>query len=145
MGELGEYEQGRIKSVIEQITKEGREGSLSELQDRIIYISHVKNNPTKSMPEAIDYLYQEVDNLGAYVTNSVTNEDIDFIKSVHSDLIARQLIAQDSQGRAGMMLDRISSKNDKGETPQGYGICLALAPDNSRLLITEIPKRESRA
>lgn len=143
MSEYNENETGEIESVIQQITREGREGSIRELQNRINYLEHVKRNPTKSMPDSIKYMYKEIDSLGGFVTIGVDKENITLVRNIHDELVQRKVLNQDSRRLLEAMMGRVSQRIENDQVMPDSGICLALAPDNSSFLVMDVPKRQS--
>ena len=142
MSEEKEIETSLVEIIVQQVTRVGRAGTISELQHRINYLAHVKGNPTKSMSEAINHMYEEVDNLGGFVTDGVDEKNIDLVREVQAELVRRKVPGQGSETLFDLMLEKISQQYVSGQVMSNSGICIALAPDYRDFLVMAVPKRE---
>jgi|GEM_PF-4045058 len=61
-----------------------RNGSINEVLERVNYLEHVRENPTKNFSEAVDYLYEELDNLETFFSNGISDQDIEIINSPYA-------------------------------------------------------------
>jgi len=143
MSEHRELIEDSVERTAEQISSDNRNGSLREIQSRANYISHVRSNPTKNITEAIDYLYEAIGSLSAYVTQGVNDEDIEFVQKVYGKLLNKSVINPESQRMFELMLSNVAKRRDEGDIPSGYGICFAISPDNLQLLVVDIPLKSN--
>lgn len=81
-----------IDIIIKQLTQPNRQGSLQEIETRTNYVLHVRNNPTKSLSDTIEWLYEEINNLGGYVTDGITDNDINLIRQLFAELTKKNVI-----------------------------------------------------
>ena len=144
MTENKEFSGKEIDEIINQITDPGREGNLMEIIGRINYLSHVRENPTKRIGDAVEYLYLGIDSLSGYVTKGIGDEDIACIKTTVVELFKRNIVEAQSSRWFDPMINKILRKRECGEISQGYGICIVLSPNTSDSLpyiIEAVPTR----
>ena len=136
-----ELETKTIPEIVDQISSEDREGSLSDFTGRNNYLNHVQGHPTKSLSEAIASLYEVIDSLNGYVSGGVADEDIRFARSIHEKLVRKNILGQDSQWKFDLMLNRVDQKRNSKEVPEGSGLCFVISPDNRQFAVTDVPQR----
>lgn len=116
------------------MTEQG--GSITEVFGRVNYYENVLKNPTKHPEEARDYLYEELDRLGAFVTDGVTAQDFERINQQIEN------ISGTYRERVTLMIGGLKEKANKGEIGEGDAIALITEPRTKETVAIRVPSRK---
>lgn len=139
--EVSETGTERLGKIVDQITAEGREGSVVELQGQINYLDHVAGNPTKSMDEALAGVYKSIEQLGGYVTHGVSGKEIEEVKKLIEVLVERGIAKDVTKLMLEVMIGKVEEKVTRKEVPDNCGILIVFGPDMEKPLVAVIPRK----
>lgn len=138
-----ENEADIVNGAVSKLMEE-RDGSLGELVNRVNYWNTAKNNPTKNKDDTLEYLYEEVEQLGAFVTVGAEDTDIESLRKVFEAVVSKGFIKKELKGKFDLMVNTIVRRRDEGVISRQSALCFAISPDNKDIIILNIPVREKK-
>ena len=115
--------------------QKGQHGSLTEILGRVNYYESAVKNPTKDPREARDSLYEELDRVGAFVTEGVTDRDFDRLNLEIGNLSGTE------KQRATSIIGDLREQANTGEIGERDAIALITEPNSKQTVIIKVPSR----